>query len=646
MSSIEASSASGAYGASSPQPSQSQPRTVSAQRGTARIVASVKESPRLLRRSTSNSSHLRTASSTSQHALRQAGGPSPIYGSMSSSSSLANFPYGQLGPSSSNIRVPTSSSAISASSSTNSHSPRVNEPADRSPTGSYTSSRADTLDLPFEVGDRLSQSSLALNAAVSQRLVGTSPSLAHSRAIGQYASTRVLPFGEQLRILVTGGAGFVGSHLVDRLMMEGHEVLVMDNFFTGSKANLSNWVGHPNFELLRHDVVNPLLVEVDQIYHLACPASPKDYQSNEIKTLKTCFLGTLNMLGLAKRTRARFLLASTSEVYGDPLVSPQREDYFGNCNPIGWRACYDEGKRISETLTYGYVDDLVDGLISLMNRVPSESGDDGTIAKSVDVHSPVNLGNPNEFTIRELVDVVGEVVRELRDTRRQRGLNPLRIDMLDAAGSSSGTLEPKTTAHVSALSDRLENLATSSTAAPVAGSAHNRAPNAGGTSGGSRRTSISKPTLDALPEVDATPLALPAPGPASPEECLDLNAPALSAMALQDEMHDNDSPLTAMGPTFPVSVHGLRGKTSSGEVNDVHDIQPQELSPSRMAEPQDDPESVQIEYRPLPSDDPKVRCPEITRARELLGWEPRWSLRDGLMQTALYFEALLEEGLI
>ncbi|KAK0557925.1 hypothetical protein OC846_000220 [Tilletia horrida] len=701
MSSIEASSASGAYGASSPQPSQSQPRTVSAQRGTARIVASVKESPRLLRRSTSNSSHLRTASSTSQHALRQAGGPSPIYHSMSSSSSLANFPYGQLGPSSSNIRVPTSSSAISASSSTNSHSPRVNEPADRSPTGSYTSSRADTLDVPFEVGDRLSQSSLALNAAVSQRLVGTSPSLAHSRAIGQYASTRVLPFGEQLRILVTGGAGFVGSHLVDRLMMEGHEVLVMDNFFTGSKANLSNWVGHPNFELLRHDVVNPLLVEVDQIYHLACPASPKDYQSNEIKTLKTCFLGTLNMLGLAKRTRARFLLASTSEVYGDPLVSPQREDYFGNCNPIGWRACYDEGKRISETLTYAYhqdgvdvrvarifntygpnlsaqdgrvvsnfllqalkgqpltifgdgsqtrsfcyVDDLVDGLISLMNRVPSESGDDGTIAKSVDVHSPVNLGNPNEFTIRELVDVVGEVVRELRDTRRQRGLNPLRIDMLDAAGSSSGTLEPKTTAQVSALSDRLENLATSSTAAPVAGSAHNRSPNADGTAGGSRRTSISKPTLDALPEVDATPLALPAPGPASPEERLDLNAPALSAMALQDEMHDKDSPLTAMGPTFPVSVHGLRGKTSSGEVNDVHDIQPQELSPSRMAEPPDDPESVQIEYRPLPSDDPKVRCPEITRARELLGWEPRWSLRDGLMQTALYFEALLEEGLI
>ncbi|WP_218079472.1 UDP-glucuronic acid decarboxylase family protein [Anthocerotibacter panamensis] len=253
-----------------------------------------------------------------------------------------------------------------------------------------------------------------------------------------------------MRILVTGGAGFIGSHLVDRLMIEGHEVLVADNFYTGNKENLLSWLNHPRFELLRHDITQPLFVEVDQVYHLACPASPVHYQYNPVKTIKTNVLGTMNMLGLAKRVKARFLLASTSEVYGDPEIHPQTEDYRGSVNPIGIRSCYDEGKRVAETLsfdyhrqnnvdirvarifnTYGprmifndgrvvsnfvvqalqgqpltvygegrqtrsfcYVNELVDGLIRLMN---------GSFI------GPVNLGNPGEFTILELAHLVLEL---------------------------------------------------------------------------------------------------------------------------------------------------------------------------------------------------------------------------------------------
>ncbi|TKC44609.1 hypothetical protein EI555_003998 [Monodon monoceros] len=154
---------------------------------------------------------------------------------------------------------------------------------------------------------------------------------------------------------VTGGAGFVGSHLTDKLMMDGHEVTVVDNFFTGRKRNVEHWIGHENFELINHDVVEPLYIEVDQIYHLASPASPPSYMYNPIKTLKTNTIGTLNMLGLAKRVGARLLLASTSEVYGDPEVHPQTEDYWGHVNPIGPRACYDEGKRVAETMCYAYM---------------------------------------------------------------------------------------------------------------------------------------------------------------------------------------------------------------------------------------------------------------------------------------------------
>jgi len=254
-----------------------------------------------------------------------------------------------------------------------------------------------------------------------------------------------------MRIVVTGGAGFIGSHLCERLLEYGHQVICVDNFFTGRRENIEHLFAHRQFELLRHDVIEPLLLEVDQIYNLDCPASPIHYQHNPVKTVKTNVMGTMNMLGLAKRVKARILQASTSEVYGDPHVHPQTEDYWGNVNPIGLRSCYDEGKRVAETLmmdyhrqnqvdiriarifnTYGprmleddgrvvsnfivqtlrgeeltiygngdqtrsfcYVDDLVDGLVRLMNID--------------DYHQPVNLGNPREFTIRELAEKVAEV---------------------------------------------------------------------------------------------------------------------------------------------------------------------------------------------------------------------------------------------
>ncbi len=251
------------------------------------------------------------------------------------------------------------------------------------------------------------------------------------------------------RNLITGGAGFLGSHLVDRLMSQGEEVICLDNYFTGRKENLKNWINHPRFELIRHDVTEPIKLEIDRIWHLACPASPVHYQYNPIKTAKTSFLGTYNMLGLARRVGARLLLASTSEVYGDPEIHPQPENYRGCVNTIGIRSCYDEGKRIAETLcfdyqrmhstqirvmrifnTYGprmlsndgrvvsnfivqallgepltiygdgaqtrsfcYVDDLIDGMIKLMNG--NHCG-------------PINIGNPGEFTIKQLAELVRE----------------------------------------------------------------------------------------------------------------------------------------------------------------------------------------------------------------------------------------------
>lgn len=254
-----------------------------------------------------------------------------------------------------------------------------------------------------------------------------------------------------MRILVTGGAGFLGSHLVDRLMANRDDVICLDNFYTGNRQNIIKWFDRPNFEFIRHDITEPIRLEVDQIYHLACPASPVHYQSNPIKTIKTSMLGTMNMLGLAKRVKARFFLASTSEVYGDPDVHPQREDYWGNVNPIGIRSCYDEGKRIAETLTYDYhrQHDLDVRVVRIFNtygprmlendgRVVSNfiaqalTGDsltvygDGTQTRSFcyvsdliegfirlmasDHIYPVNIGNPGEYTISQLASAVKEMI--------------------------------------------------------------------------------------------------------------------------------------------------------------------------------------------------------------------------------------------
>ncbi|KAG2442856.1 hypothetical protein HXX76_002935 [Chlamydomonas incerta] len=259
------------------------------------------------------------------------------------------------------------------------------------------------------------------------------------------------PRCERNRVLVTGGAGFVGSHLCDYLVARGDHVICLDNFFTGSKENIAHLIGKPNFEVIRHDVVEPILLEVDQIFHCACPASPIHYKYNPIKTAKTSFLGTMNMLGLAKRCKARFLITSTSEVYGDPLEHPQRETYWGNVNPIGERSCYDEGKRVAETLTMDYnrEHNLQVRIVRIFNTYgPRMALDDGRVVsnfvsqaltnKPITVYGdgqqtrsfqyvsdlvkglvtvmdgpeigPFNIGNPGEFTMLELANLVKEVV--------------------------------------------------------------------------------------------------------------------------------------------------------------------------------------------------------------------------------------------
>mmetsp|Transcript_7464 Transcript_7464/g.9710 ORF Transcript_7464/g.9710 Transcript_7464/m.9710 type:complete len:508 (+) Transcript_7464:168-1691(+) len=291
----------------------------------------------------------------------------------------------------------------------------------------------------------------AMTNSAEQRLIVDHELMARqsmpTRTTPYIMKTEELPDHQRKKILVTGGAGFVGSHLVDKLMMEGQEVIVVDNFFTGQKKNIAHWFHHPNFSLVVHDVTEHLQLEVDQIYHLACPASPPHYQYNPVKTIKTSTMGTLNMLGLAKRVRARMLLTSTSEIYGDPEVHPQPESYWGNVNTIGPRSCYDEGKRVAETMMYSYknqnaveirvarifntfgprmhpndgrvvsnfiiqslqnknitiygegdqtrsfqyVSDLVEGLYKLMNG---------------DYDLPVNLGNPDEYTVKDFAQYI------------------------------------------------------------------------------------------------------------------------------------------------------------------------------------------------------------------------------------------------
>ncbi|KAF2886461.1 hypothetical protein ILUMI_19714 [Ignelater luminosus] len=267
----------------------------------------------------------------------------------------------------------------------------------------------------------------------------------------KYPEVKFLNYLKKKRILVTGGAGFVGSHLVDNLMLQGHEVIVVDNFFTGRKRNVEQWIGHENFELIHHDIVNPLFIEVDEIYHLASPASPPHYMQNPVKTIKTNTLGTINMLGLARRVNAKVLIASTSEVYGDPDIHPQPETYWGHVNPIGPRACYDEGKRVAETLTYAYAKQenmqvrvarifntygprmhMNDGRVvsnfilqALQNEVITVYGSgeqtrsfqyvsdlvDGLVALMESNYTlPVNLGNPVEHTINEFATIIKQLV--------------------------------------------------------------------------------------------------------------------------------------------------------------------------------------------------------------------------------------------
>jgi len=268
------------------------------------------------------------------------------------------------------------------------------------------------------------------------------------------------------RILVTGGAGFLGSHLCERLLSEGNDVVCIDNFFSGSKDNIRHLSTHPFFELIRHDVIHPLFIEVDRIFHLACPASPIHYQDNPIKTVKTNVMGTINMLGLAKRIKARILLASTSEVYGDAKVHPQAESYWGNVNPIGPRSCYDEGKRVAETLmmdyhrqnrvdiriarifnTYGPRMAIDDGRVVSNFIVQALKGEDLTVygdgtqtrsfcyvsdliealvrmMETEEVPGPVNIGNPTEFTVLELA----EKVLKLTGSKSRVAFSPLPMD--------------------------------------------------------------------------------------------------------------------------------------------------------------------------------------------------------------------------
>uniref|UniRef100_A0A0E0LPP6 UDP-glucuronate decarboxylase n=1 Tax=Oryza punctata TaxID=4537 RepID=A0A0E0LPP6_ORYPU len=294
---------------------------------------------------------------------------------------------------------------------------------------------------------------LAAAGLAARQYSGVAARMAYEQRLPAVAGARV-PLGlkrKGLRVVVTGGAGFVGSHLVDRLLARGDSVIVVDNLFTGRKENVLHHAGNPNFEMIRHDVVEPILLEVDQIYHLACPASPVHYKHNPVKTIKTNVVGTLNMLGLAKRVGARFLLTSTSEVYGDPLQHPQVETYWGNVNPIGVRSCYDEGKRTAETLTMDYhrganlevriarifntygprmcIDDgrVVSNFVAqALRKEPLTVYGDGKQTRSFQYVSdlveglmklmegehvgPFNLGNPGEFTMLELAKVVQDTI--------------------------------------------------------------------------------------------------------------------------------------------------------------------------------------------------------------------------------------------
>ncbi|MGE0722740.1 MAG: UDP-glucuronic acid decarboxylase family protein [Alphaproteobacteria bacterium] len=314
---------------------------------------------------------------------------------------------------------------------------------------------------------------------------------------------------EHRRILVTGGAGFLGSHLVERLLGEGHEVLVVDNYFTGRRTNLAHLLGSPRLDVMRHDITFPLYVEVDEIYNLACPASPIHYQFDPVQTTKTSVLGSINMLGLAKRLKIRILLSSTSEVYGDPLVHPQTEDYRGNVNPIGPRACYDEGKRCAETLFFDYYRQHA-------TRI--------RVARIFNTYGPRMHPNDGRVVSNFIVQALkGEPITVYGDGRQTRAFCYVE-DMVDGLW-------------------RLMN-APDSVTGPI---------NIG--------NPVEMPMIELAQRV--------------------------------------------------ITLTGSRSR---------------------------------IEHRPLPVDDPMQRCPDITKANEVLGWQPRVALEVGLPRTIAYFDGLLKDG--
>lgn len=412
-----------------------------------------------------------------------------------------------------------------------------------------------------------------------------------------YLPIRVLPVEEKKRILVTGGAGFVGSHLVDRLMLLGHEVLVLDNFYTGRKTNLSQWEGHPNFELIRHDVVESLIIEVDQIYHLACPASPISYQANQIKTIKTNFLGTLNSLGLAKRTKARFLLASTSEVYGDPDVHPQPESYHGNVNPVGPRACYDEGKRVAETLTYGYY--YQDGVDVRVARIfntygPRMHPHDGRVVSNFILQAlrgePLTVFGDGSQTrsfmfIHDLIDGLISLmnVEPLVVSPHQQPKLPapsaLALKAEDIMAQASDTIIPSTSA--------------ASTPAPATATAPPT----------NRDTYFSNAAAHRL-DVH-TPVNLGNPAEFTIMELVQLVQKCVAKVKAQD-----------LDPAIPAADDSV-----------AHTQPPSE-----------------IRFFAMPKDDPKQRRPDITRATSLLDWYPRWKLQDGLEEMTRWYWERIKEG--
>lgn len=406
-----------------------------------------------------------------------------------------------------------------------------------------------------------------------------------------YLPTRVLPVEEKKRILVTGGAGFVGSHLVDRLMLMGHEVLVIDNFYTGQKTNVSQWVGHPNFELIRHDVVEPLVIEVDQIYHLACPASPISYQANQIKTIKTNFLGTLNALGLAKRTKARFLLASTSEVYGDPDVHPQPETYNGNVNPVGPRACYDEGKRVAETLTYGYY---------------YQDGVDVRVARIFNTYGP--RMHPHD----------GRVVSNLI-------LQALRGEPLTVFGDGTQT---RSFMFIHDLIDGLISLMNVEPL-PADDAPQSRAPP------GASAVDMMTEAPDSIIPTRST-VATPA------DETITAASTAAVGDGYFDPRHvhrfDVHTPVNLGNPaefTIMELAHLVQVCVHKVKAQDTH---------ASVRAPGEQEAKSEIRFFAMPKDDPKQRKPDITRATGLLDWHPRWKLQNGLEEMTRWYWERIKEG--